>query len=205
MTIPFPRVFWELVEELRKSPEKFVEEKFLESQEEDSHSSDTASWATEFEDDDNEDSVEPEIPTGYSTSNHESNKTYLQEAAETPKDGSTDTRQDEEGTYANCGPLQNDENNYKNFQDRRISATKNISKLHNQVEKSLIDQLRDQLELMNIKKPVTSPKPESLKAKTAKVKQLGHSQPRKSFLYNAPTIPSQLRSFLFNIDKCENQ
>nr|XP_031825731.1 B-cell linker protein-like isoform X2 [Nomia melanderi] len=184
---------WVFIDDLRRSPQTFVEAKFLESQVSD-NLSDNESWDTDFEDDYNEDSVEPEVPMR-PPKLHESDKTFPQEAAGKPNDGDTDgiSRQDEEKTYANCSSIQD---TYENLEDHRVLPPKNASKLHGPAEKSLSDQLKDQLKdklgRMYTKKPETRSKPESVKAGIIEAKQLGRNEPQKSFLYSAPVVPSQL-------------
>lgn len=176
------------MEEVKKSPEKFVEEKILENQSNEDHLSDTGSWGTDFEDEANEDNVFPEIqrisqPNYEPKSNRkasENNADFKQEDVRAEEI----SRQEEEGTYANCGSVQNDESTYANCQESSTVPLKNTSRLHSQTEKSLAEQLKEQLKFRNTKKPVIAMKSEALKGKNVEVSVLNVTQPRKSFLHN---------------------
>ncbi|XP_043521024.1 lymphocyte cytosolic protein 2-like isoform X2 [Frieseomelitta varia] len=192
---------WTFVEEVKKSPEKFVEEKILESQSNEDHLSDTGSWGTDFEDEANEESVFPEIqrisqPNYEPISNHkasENNADFKQEDIRAEEI----SRQEEEGTYANCGPVQDDESAYANCQESSTIPLRNTSRLHSQTEKSLAEQLKEQLKFRNTKKPVIATKSEALKGENVEVSVLNVTQPRKSFLHNVSKSkannPSQKR------------
>ncbi|XP_028522598.1 lymphocyte cytosolic protein 2 isoform X2 [Apis cerana] len=184
---------WTFVEEVRKTPEKFVEEKILESQSNEDHLSDTGSWGTDFEDETNEENTLSETQR-ISGSNYESksNQKVLENNADLKqKDIQTEkvSKQEEEETYVNCG-LTIDENTYANCQE--TVPLKNASRLHNQGEKSLAEQLKEQLQFINTKKPIMGPKPELLQTKNVEVSVLNRTQPRKSFLHNTKTKSNNL-------------
>ncbi|PBC29808.1 Lymphocyte cytosolic protein [Apis cerana cerana] len=189
----FERNLWTFVEEVRKTPEKFVEEKILESQSNEDHLSDTGSWGTDFEDETNEENTLSETQR-ISGSNYESknNQKVLENNADLKqKDIQTEkvSKQEEEETYVNCG-LTIDENTYANCQE--TVPLKNASRLHNQGEKSLAEQLKEQLQFINTKKPIMGPKPELLQTKNVEVSVLNRTQPRKSFLHNTKTKSNNL-------------
>lgn len=189
----FFRNLWTFVEEVRKTPEKFVEEKILESQSNEDHLSDTGSWGTDFEDETNEENTLSESQR-ISGSNYESknNQKVLENNADLKqKDVQTEkvSKQEEEETYVNCG-LTIDENTYANCQE--TVPLKNASRLHNQGEKSLAEQLKEQLQFINTKKPIMGPKPELLQTKNVEVSALNRTQPRKSFLHNTKTKSNNL-------------
>lgn len=153
LTRPLIWNLWTFVEEVRKTPEKFVEEKILESQSNEDHLSDTGSWGTDFEDETNEENTLSESQR-ISGSNYESknNQKVLENNADLKqKDVQTEkvSKQEEEETYVNCG-LTIDENTYANCQE--TVPLKNASRLHNQGEKSLAEQLKEQLQFINTKK-----------------------------------------------------
>lgn len=178
---------------MRKTPEKFVEEKILESQSNEDHLSDTGSWGTDFEDETNEETTLSESQR-ISGSNYESknNQKVLENNADLKqKDVQTEkvSKQEEEETYVNCG-LTIDENTYANCQE--TVPLKNASRLHNQGEKSLAEQLKEQLQFINTKKPIMGPKPELLQTKNVEVSALNRTQPRKSFLHNTKTKSNNL-------------
>lgn len=193
------------MEEVKKTPEKFVEEKILKLQLSEDHLSDTGSWGTDFEDETTEENTLSRTQKVYqsnrgskSDSKASENKTDIkQEDARTKEI----TRQEEEGTYANCGPIQNEESMYANYQESETSPAKNTSRLHGQGEKSLAEQLkeqlREQLQLRNNKKPMAVPKPKSLEIRNVDVSGLNQTQPRKSFLHTSKTRsnnPNQTQS-----------
>ncbi|XP_076650409.1 uncharacterized protein LOC143357727 [Halictus rubicundus] len=201
LTRPLIWSLWAFIEEIRRSPEKFVEEKLVTQV--DDHLSDTESWGTDFEDEGNEDNALTVTQKGQSNPGSKPDQQNLQSTAKKIKDGGTGRiskpEEEDEGTYANCGPIPEDENTYANFQEPLVLPPKNVSRLHSQAEKSLAEQLKEQLKLMNTMRPVIGPKPEPLQAKKPEAKNAGHSQPQKSFLYTAPkpipkpklNVPSQ--------------
>ncbi|KAK9293917.1 hypothetical protein QLX08_011301 [Tetragonisca angustula] len=201
LTRPLIWSLWTFVEEVKKSPEKFVEEKILENQSNEDHLSDSGSWGTDFEDEANEENAFLEIqrisqPNYEPISNHkalENNADFKQEDIRADEI----SRQEEEGTYANCGPVQDDESAYANCQESSTVPLRNTSRLHSQTEKSLAEQLKEQLKFRNTKKPAIATKSEALKGKNVEVAVLNVTQPRKSFLHNVSKSkannPSQKR------------
>ncbi|CAK9795404.1 Lymphocyte cytosolic protein 2 [Anthophora plagiata] len=193
LTRPLIWNLWTFVEEVKRNPEKYVEEKILESQTNEDHFSDTDSWGTDFEDEVNEENVLPDtqklpqlnsdFTSNYQTS--ENNVDFKQQIG-----GVEDvSRQHEEGTYANSGLMQNDENTYANYQESKSVPLKNVSKLHSQGGKSLTEQLKEQLQFRNTKKPMAGPKPEFLQTRTVETTASNHASPRKSFLYTLQAKP----------------
>ncbi|XP_071866732.1 uncharacterized protein isoform X1 [Bombus fervidus] len=189
LTRPLIWSLWTFVEEVKKTPEKFVEEKIVEIQSNEDPLSDTGSWGTDFEDEATEENTLAETQKvsrsnyGVKGNNHKENNADLKREDVRAKEARS--RQEEEGTYANCGPMQNDESTYANCQETNTVPLKNTSRLHSQMEKSLAEQLKEQLEFRNTKKPMTVPKCEALKGKNVEVAVLDVTQPRKSFLHNA--------------------
>ncbi|XP_078033345.1 uncharacterized protein LOC144468070 [Augochlora pura] len=194
LTPPLKWSLWNFIEEVRRTPEKFVMEK-LESQADDS-TSDSEPW-TDFEDDGNEDSPSlPETQEGQSNPGKRSDQKTLQSSiTKRPIGGGiigiSSPKEEDQGTYANCGTLQEDENTYMNYQEPQTIPPKNVSKLHTQAEKSLAEQLKEQLKLMNSMTSTTVPKRDSLQIKKTDAKPVDRNQPQKSFLYNTlkPTPP----------------
>ncbi|XP_029034690.2 lymphocyte cytosolic protein 2-like [Osmia bicornis bicornis] len=200
LTRPLIWSLWTFVEEVKKTPEKYVEEKILESQVTEDHLSDTGSWGTDFEDETNEESALQESQKAIQSNLGLRSNQKLSQNSANPEQQDTRTeeisRQEEEGTYANCGSIPRDENTYANCDETKTVSPKNTSRLHSlQTEKSLAEQLKEQLKLRNTKKPMAGPKPESLQSRKVEVSPLGRTQPQKSFLYNVsmakPNTPSQ--------------
>ncbi|CAK9808158.1 Lymphocyte cytosolic protein 2 [Anthophora quadrimaculata] len=193
LTRPLIWSLWTFVEEVKRNPEKYVEEKILESQTNEDHLSDTDSWGTDFEDEVNEENVLPETQklsqlNSDFKSNHqisENNVEFKQQIGRVEEV----SRQHEEGTYANSGLMQNDENTYANYQESKSVPLKNVSKLHSQGEKSLTEQLKEQLKFRNTKKPMAGPKPEFLQTRTVETTASNRASPRKSFLYTLQAKP----------------
>ncbi|XP_043266179.1 lymphocyte cytosolic protein 2-like [Colletes gigas] len=198
LTRPLIWSLWAFIEELKRSPEKFVEEKMPEPQSHEDHFSDTGSWGTDFEDETNDDTALPEVQKEqFNPGFRGSQKVPLDGAESKRKESRKDaaTRREEEGTYANCGSIQDDENTYANCQELKTKPTKNVSRLHSQFEKSLAEQLKEQLQLRNTKKPMIVPKPESLQARRKEFPSSDSNHPQKSFLYSKPkpNVPSQMK------------
>ncbi|CAL7937920.1 unnamed protein product [Xylocopa violacea] len=192
LTRPLIWALWTFVEEVKKTPEKYVEEKLLEAQTNEDHLSDTGSWGTDFEDEVNEENTQPETqkiaqPNSESPSSH---KDLENNVHAKPQNVRTEevSKQEDEGTYANCGPIQNDENTYANCQESKNVPLKNVSRLHGQVEKSLAEQLKEQLKFINTKKPMTGPKPKVLQTKSIEASGLNRNEPQKSFLHKSSKV-----------------
>ncbi|XP_053976908.1 lymphocyte cytosolic protein 2-like isoform X1 [Hylaeus volcanicus] len=197
LTRPLIWSLWAFIEEVRKTPEKFVEEKNPELHGHEDHFSDTGSWGTDFEDDTNEEVLSEDQKMHLNPGFRASQRLSRDAAGSKRKDTRVRAapNQEDEGTYANCGPIQDDENTYANCQESRTAVAKNPSRLHSQIEKSLAEQLKEQLQLRNSKKPMIVPKPESLQARRIEVTSPGRGQPQKSFLHHASkakaNVPSQ--------------
>ncbi|XP_076758626.1 uncharacterized protein LOC143427973 [Xylocopa sonorina] len=199
LTRPLIWALWTFVEEVKKTPEKYVEEKLLEAQTNEDHLSDTGSWGTDFEDEVNEENNQAETqkisqPNSGSPINH---KDLENNVNAKPQNVRTEevSKQEDEGTYANCGPVQNDENTYANCQESKNVPLKNASRLHGQGEKSLAEQLKEQLKFINTKKPMIGPKPKALDTKNIEVSDLKRNEPQKSFLHKSlkvkQNVPNQ--------------
>ncbi|KAG7200814.1 hypothetical protein KM043_003185 [Ampulex compressa] len=181
LTRPLIWSFWTFVEEVRKAPEKYVDERPADPRANEDHLSDTGSWGTEFDDEAAEEQEYPAEPRRiesppFAQRQRESRRAEAQNRQR-------EVRQEEEETYANFEAIQDEENTYANFEDAPTIAPKNTSRLHSQLEKSLAEQLKEQLKLRNAMKPVVGPKPDSGMLKKTKTDR---EQPQKSFLHTAP-------------------
>lgn len=171
-----------------------MREKNLEPHGNEEHLSDTGSWGSDFEDEANEDPSH-EIQNRQWNRRISNNQKAQDNATPRQKDVS---KQEEGGIYANCGSMQGEQNLYANCQESKIVAPMNASRLHSQIEKSLAEQLKEQLQLRNTKKPMVRSKPPSLNARKVEPLPLESNQPRKSFLHDTSktkqNVPSQTQS-----------
>ena len=196
LTPPLIWSLWTFVEKVKKTPETFVV-KTVEANKTEDHLSDTGSWGTDFEDDINEETTLSEMQKRQS--NHEDGKRQrVQGSAESKQ--KNDRRQEEEveeETYANCISAPGDKNAYANCHESRIVGLKNVSRLHQPMAKSLAEQLKEQLQLRNAKKPMAVPKPASLQARKVEVVSRGSNQPQRSFLHDVskarPNVLNQMQ------------
>ncbi|XP_051164439.1 lymphocyte cytosolic protein 2-like isoform X2 [Leptopilina boulardi] len=202
LTRPLIWSLWSFVEELRKNPIKYVEEKREEKTEEEEDASDTDSWATDF-DDEIEESVDDNVET----------KNVEMRAVVVPRNlvfrNSLKVFQDndqaakyeikatnvlnnnktvEDNTYANYDIGTDTETTYANCEaSAEIEVTKlqkNESKLHSISKLSLAQQLKEQLMLRDVQKPTLSVKPKvniSIRENSKK------RQPQTSFLHTTKT------------------
>nr|KAF7433917.1 hypothetical protein H0235_002108 [Vespula pensylvanica] len=180
-----------LVEKIKKFPEKFIQEKSVETEQNEDHMSDTSSWDTDFEDEIPEDNPAftdtRNIDVDQINSNYENDHTILKKTKNVNADAQVDDntkRQDEETTYANFESTLDAKTVYANHQDSVTNLPpKNVSRLHGTIEKTLAEQLKEQLQLRNSKKPVLRPKPELISKRLANVSTI-YKQPQKSFLHD---------------------
>lgn len=190
------RELFTLVEKVKKFPETFLQEKIVETeQQNDDHMSDTSSWDTDFEDeipeDNNAFTDTRNVNVNRINPNYENDRTVSRKMknvnANAPIVLDDDTRrQDGETTYANFESTLDAETVYVNYQDNVTNLPqKNFSRLHGTIEKTLAEQLKEQLQLRNSKKPVLKPKPEILISKRIPQHVPTISkQPQKSFLHD---------------------
>ncbi|XP_011142150.2 lymphocyte cytosolic protein 2 isoform X2 [Harpegnathos saltator] len=195
LTRPLIGKLWAFVQQLNKTPEKYLLDKNAEQQ--DDHSNDSDSWGTDFED---------EIPEEHSqvedTQRTEVVKPSLMKSrqvfqqnnnvrmpARMPQLKKT-VQPEEEETYANFDSCQDEEESmYQNFQETKPSLTKNISRLHNQISTAMENATEESKRRSNLlaQKPVVGPKPEALS--TRKIMMITDKEfPPKSFLHNRPKI-----------------
>ncbi|XP_076240220.1 uncharacterized protein LOC143182834 [Calliopsis andreniformis] len=182
LTRPLIWSLWTFVEELRRIPEKYVRDKALESHKNEDHLSDTSSWGTDFEDETNEEASSQEVQKRQSNHGIVSKQSVQDNTDSKQVDI---IKQEDEGTYANCGSFQGEENLYVNCKEPKTVTPKNVSRVLSQTEKSLAEQLKEQLQLRNTQKPIAKPKPQSLLDRKVKATFLGNNQPQKSFLHTA--------------------
>lgn len=180
------------MQELNKTPEKYLLKKSIDYQQNDDHLSDSGSWGTDFEDDVTDENSHTEelddvIKSSSIMDKHtfsQNNKDISRIPTQSPK---KIIKSENEETYANFEPCQNEENLYANFQNAKSLPPKNVSRLHSQVEKSLSEDGLKRINNQSIGKPTISPKPEILltrKIQTTSERKL----PQKSFLHNAQRI-----------------
>ncbi|KAL2725076.1 putative mediator of RNA polymerase II transcription subunit 26 isoform X1 [Vespula squamosa] len=195
-------LIWELrtlVEKVKKFPERFVQEKNVETEQNEDHMSDTSSWDTDFEDEIPEDNPAftdtRNINVDQINSNYENDHTISKRTINVNADAQVDDntkRQDEETTYANFESTLDTKTVYANHQDNVTNLPpKNVSRLHGTVEKTLAEQLKEQLQLRNSKKPVLRPKPELISKRLPNV-STAYKQPQKSFLHDESKTKTRL-------------
>lgn len=172
-------------------------DKATDVQQNDDHSNDSDSWGTDFEDE------MPEENSHVEDTQKEVAKPNLIKSRQAlllnnniqismripPLKKTANLKQEE--TYANSESSQdNEENMYQNFQEMRPSLPRNISRLHNEMQKSsAAKENKKESEHSNelsVGKPVIGPKPEALSRKIAIFSD--RKPPQKSFLHNPPKI-----------------
>lgn len=199
LTRPLIGKLWTFVQELNKSPEKYLTNKITEAQQNDDHLSDTGSWGTDFDDemteennslDDTQELVKPSLIKNKQTLFLQNNRIPI---SRIPMRSSKKIAQPkEEETYANCESSCQDkeENIYANSQETNLLPTRNISRLHSQMEKkTLAEKLKEELQRRNdqpVKKPAIGPKSEALLSRKILMTASDNRLPQKSFLHNAP-------------------
>lgn len=112
---------------------------------------------------------------------------------------------EQEETYANCEPCQDDEENmYQNLQETKPPPPRNISRLYNETQKTSTmrenakeSKRRNETEkpitgskseTLPVGKPMIGPKPETFPSKKIAVVFPDRKPPQKSFLHNPPKI-----------------
>lgn len=188
------------MQELNKFPEKYLPNKITEAQlQNDDHLSDSGSWGSVFDDeaieennslDDTQEVVKPSLVKNRQTLFAQNNRIPISRIP--MRSSKKIAKPKEEETYANCESSCQDEgeNMYANFQETKSPPTRNISRLHSQIEKTLAEKLAEKLkEFRNdqpAKKPAIGPKPETLPSRKIPMTASGKRPPQKSFLHNAP-------------------
>lgn len=186
------------MQELNKSPEKYLPNKITEVQQNDDHLSDSGSWGTDFDDEapeennslsDRQEIVKPSLIKNKQILFSQNNRIPISRIP--TRSSKKIAKPKEEETYANCESSCEDkeENMYANFQEMKLPSTRNISRLHSQIEKTLAEKLKEELKRRNdqpAKKPAICPKPEALPSRKIPVTASGKGLPQKSFLHNAP-------------------
>ncbi|XP_015188847.1 PREDICTED: uncharacterized protein LOC107072992 isoform X5 [Polistes dominula] len=176
--------------------------------------SDTSSWDTDFEDDiteeqhinstftDTKNINDNKINLNYGNDHDISTKmTNIQSINEHVDEHliKGDDKEDET-TYQNLEFTISDFNSaYTNYQDNMMTnqPSKNVSKLHGTIEKSLAEQLKEELKLRNSKKPILRPKPDSLLiSNRPKNVTTISEQSQKSFLHDESKTKSRTLSDL---------
>ncbi|XP_029171524.1 uncharacterized protein LOC114940908 isoform X1 [Nylanderia fulva] len=200
LTRPLIGQLWAFVQELNKCPEKYLPNKITETQlQNDDHLSDSGSWGTDFDDeateennslDDTQEMVKPSLIKNKQTPFLQNNRIPISRIP--TRSSKKMAKPKEEETYANCESScqVEGENMYANFQETKISPTRNISRLHSQLEKTLAEKLKEELKRRNpqpTQKPAIGPKPETIQSRIT-----GKRPPQKSFLHNAPTTHQQI-------------
>lgn len=175
----------------------------------DDHLNDNSSWgSSEFEDetieesradDDSQQVVKPSlIRNKQAILLSQNNKIPGSLPAYAPRRAVATERDEIYVNYENYPNPDEGENIYKNCEEAKAPPTKNISKLHGQLENSLASKLKEELEQLKrrnqkqeMKKPVMPPKPEALSKKVPTITD-NKNFPRKSFLHDPPKPPERV-------------
>lgn len=191
-------------------PENYLPEKTMDAQQNNDYLSDD-SWGTDFEDEEPEGNshfeevVKPsQINNRQMISQNNINRIPMQSSKRIIKP-------EEEETYVNCESCQDEEENmYMNFQETMTTPPppKNVSRLHNQIEKTLankeIIKLNEELKRKNgqlTRKPTIGPKPETLPPRKISMTTISDKKlPQKSFLHTATNqrVSNEPQSKLIN-------
>lgn len=194
------------MQELNKSPEKYLPDRRIETQQNDDHLSDSGSWGTDFEDEAVEENnsienmqeiIKPSLIKNKQTS-LQNNRIPISRISSQPSSKKI-IKSEEEETYANCKSSEEneEENMYANFQETKSSLTRNVSRLHSELEKTLAGKLKLELEELKrrndpAKKPAIGPKPETLPLRRIPMTASDKKSPQKSFLHNAPKMHERI-------------
>lgn len=183
------------MQELNKSPEKYVPDKIVEMQQNDDHLSDNESWGTDWEDEPTEENnsfgntqecVKPSLMKQACSQN----TAYFSDRIPSEQT----IKPEHEETYANCESCQNEEENtYTNLEEMK-APTRNVSELHSQIEKTLEKQSKE-LKHKNdqsANKPTVGPKPKTLPSKKIPLTINDKKPPQKSFLHNESKSQKQV-------------
>lgn len=189
------------MQELNKSPEKYLPNRLLEVQQNDDHLSDSGSWGTDFEDEmaeennsteDTHEIVKPSLIKNKVIS-LQNNRIPINRIPTRPPSKKI-IKPEMEETYANCKSSQDEEESmYANFQETKPPLTRNVSRLHNELDKTLAEKLKIELEELKrrndpAKKPDIRPKPDTLPLRRISMTASDKKSPQKSFLHNAPKM-----------------
>lgn len=209
LTRPLIWTLWKFVEELKSSPEKYVEKNRRNELQAEEINRNSGSWGTDCANESEEnvgvqtrkkDTLQSAGVCPRSTEFRNSLKLFQENNKTTKEQQADDKRQtkfseiDGDNTYANYEAVTEceEENTYANFERNVIEAeatsklpAKNTSKLHTQFGKSLAEQLQEQLLLRNAQKPAVSPKPNVVIKKSAETTE--QKLPQRSFLHNVKT------------------
>ncbi|XP_011871654.1 PREDICTED: lymphocyte cytosolic protein 2-like isoform X2 [Vollenhovia emeryi] len=197
LTRPLIGKLWAFVQELNKSPEKYLPDRSGEAQQNDDHLSDSGSWGTDFEDEaaeENNSTDEIIKPSQIKNKQMSLQNNRMISRIPTRPPSKKVIKPEEEETYANCNSAPGEEENmYANFQETKPPPTRNVSRLHGkaELEKTLAGKLKLELEELKrrndpTKKPEIRPKPESLPLRRIPMTAADKKSPQRSFLHNAP-------------------
>ncbi|KAK0164923.1 hypothetical protein PV328_003489 [Microctonus aethiopoides] len=186
---------WTFVEELRRAPEEHVTSQNIVPTEQEPVS-DSGSWGTDFEDEEDDDDTPVTRKANVLKNNipqrsrdFRNSLLMFQRNEKLEKDRSIPAKPNDsspESLYMNYGwETDGDaENNYMNLEPEAAPSQKCVSQLHNKFEKSLAEQLREQLKLLE--------SPESKPVKTMKKPEVITEKPARPVIKPLPT------SFLHN-------
>ncbi|XP_011697508.1 PREDICTED: lymphocyte cytosolic protein 2-like [Wasmannia auropunctata] len=201
LTRPLIGKLWTFVQELNKTPEKYLPNRIVEAQHNDDHLSDSGSWGTDFEDEtveennsteDTQEIIKPSLIKNRQVSLQNNRISTSRISTRSPSKKVIKPKEEE--TYANCKSSQDEEENmYANFQETKLPPTRNVSRLHSELEKTLAGKLKLELEELkrrnnSARKPEISPKPETLPLRRIPMTASDKKSPQKSFLHNAPKM-----------------
>lgn len=192
------RKLFAFVQELNRTPEKYLLDKTArvhQQRNDDDRPSDSDSWDTDFEDEVPEENVEAtqtEVvrPNILKIERSLMQNNNIRKPTRPPPPVKKASEQEE--TYANCESCQDDEEDmYQNFQKAMPPPPRNVSRLHNEMQKELPaakDKPKRKSSELPAKKPMIGPKPETLLPR--KIPVISHNKkfPQKSFLHNPPKI-----------------
>ncbi|KAK0098368.1 hypothetical protein PV326_009121, partial [Microctonus aethiopoides] len=186
---------WTFVEELRRAPEEHVTSQNIVPTEQEPVS-DSGSWGTDFEDEEDDDDTPVTRKANVLKNNipqrsrdFRNSLLMFQRNEKLEKDRSIPAKPNDsspESLYMNYGwETDGDaENNYMNLEPEAAPSQKCVSQLHNKFEKSLAEQLREQLKLLE--------SPESKPVKIMKKPEVITEKPARPVIKPLPT------SFLHN-------
>ncbi|XP_026827317.1 lymphocyte cytosolic protein 2 isoform X1 [Ooceraea biroi] len=196
------------VQELNRSPENYVMlDKITEAGriQNDDHFNDNSSWgSSEFEDEmieENEPNdtqgmiIKPSLIKNRQALLSRNNRVSSGSSTPTysPKRAVEQEREEIYINYENFTGQDEEENMYTNCEETQSLPSRNVSKLHSQIENSLASKLKEELEGLKrrnqnqaTKKPMIGPKPEALSSRKIPMMGVDKKLPQKSFLHDAP-------------------
>ncbi|XP_014484952.1 PREDICTED: lymphocyte cytosolic protein 2-like [Dinoponera quadriceps] len=198
LTRPLIGKLFAFVQELNRSPVKYLPEKAADAQPNDDHPSDNDDWDTDFDDDGPEENSRGEESTEQMKI-VEPGLVKMRQALLQNNNVRKPMRPppEQEETYANCESCQDDDedNMYENFQEPMPPPPRNVSRLHEQLQKALKEKAakekkeesKRKSELL-ANKPTIGPKPETLSSRKIPVTSPDKKYPQRSFLHNPPKI-----------------